>query len=149
MKRGKKKLAILLVASILAGYLPIDSGMQLVNAEEDIVTTSTDLQQMVSESLTITTEDFVIVDGVLTQYTGSGEEVVIPDGVTSIADGVFNGQSGIVCLELPDTLTALGNSSLRNMSSLSLKLQKIQRATSIHPANTVIIRWRKLFLKHS
>ena len=33
--------------------------------------------------------DFVIENGILTEYKGSGGDVVIPDGVTSIRSGAF------------------------------------------------------------
>ena len=56
VKKGKKQLAVLLVASMLAGYLPIDSGIQLVNAEEDIVTTSIDPQESVEAEVTQSSE---------------------------------------------------------------------------------------------
>ena len=35
--------------------------------------------------------DFIIIDGVLTKYTGPGGDVVIPAGVTSIGDSAFSG----------------------------------------------------------
>lgn len=35
------------------------------------------------------TNDFVIEHGVLTKYTGSEGDVVIPEGVTTIGDGAF------------------------------------------------------------
>ena len=35
--------------------------------------------------------DFIIEDGVLIEYVGDESEVVIPDGVTAIGDGVFVG----------------------------------------------------------
>ena len=36
------------------------------------------------------TNDFVIEHGVLTKYTGSGWDAVIPEGVTTIGDGAFS-----------------------------------------------------------
>ena len=38
-------------------------------------------------------EDFVIENGVLVEYSGTGGSVVIPDGVTEIAPEVFYGFS--------------------------------------------------------
>ena len=35
--------------------------------------------------------DFIIEDGVLKEYVGEESDVVIPDGVTAIGDGVFDG----------------------------------------------------------
>lgn len=48
--------------------------------EEDFEDTSADTEQ---------NPDFVISDGVLTEYTGSDEEVVIPDQVKEIGSKVF------------------------------------------------------------
>ncbi|MBQ3496701.1 MAG: leucine-rich repeat protein [Oscillospiraceae bacterium] len=49
----------------------------------------------VSSTALATEEDFIIEDGVLTYYGGSGGEVTIPDGVTSIGAGAF-----FLCKEL-------------------------------------------------
>ena len=36
-------------------------------------------------------QDFVIENGVLTKYTGSGGDVIIPEGVTKIGNSAFSG----------------------------------------------------------
>lgn len=46
--------------------------------------------------------DFVIENGVLTKYVGSGGDVVIPEGVTEIGDMAFAGSS-IKNVEIPDS----------------------------------------------
>ena len=43
----------------------------------------------VSSDVEVVSDDFVIVNGVLTKYTGSGGDVVIPEGVTSIGYMAF------------------------------------------------------------
>jgi hypothetical protein len=48
--------------------------------------------------------DFVIENGILKEYVGSGGEVVIPEGVTGIAYGVF----GNSC----DQLLAVGTADI-------------------------------------
>ena len=62
---------------------------------------------------------FDIEDGILVEYHGSDEHVVIPDGVTEIADEVFDGCSSLVSVTLPDTLTVIGGSAFAECSNLS------------------------------
>lgn len=52
------------------------------------------------------TNDFVIAHGVLTKYTGSGGDAVIPEGVTTIGDGAFFGCDGLPS-DLAPTASAL------------------------------------------
>ncbi|MCI9588282.1 MAG: leucine-rich repeat protein [Oscillospiraceae bacterium] len=52
-------------------------------------------------------EEFVIKDGVLTEYNGPGGDVVIPDGVIEIPREVFNGNKDITSLVIPDSVTDL------------------------------------------
>jgi len=51
-------------------------------------------------------ENFVIDNGVLTQYLGAGYNlhVVVPDGVTEIAENAFANHVGIVSVTLPDSV---------------------------------------------
>jgi len=55
-------------------------------------------------------DDFVIVNGELTEYHGPGGDVVIPDGVTAIAynrstmKGAFEGRSDITSITIPNSV---------------------------------------------
>lgn len=61
----------------------------------------------------------------LTKYTGSATDVVIPETVTSIADSVFEGNSVIKTVVIPDTVTAIGDNSFNNCANLeSITLSK-------------------------
>ena len=51
--------------------------------------------------------DFVIKNGVLTKYTGMGGHIVIPEGVTEIAEYVFQFKP-VTSLKLPSTLKIIG-----------------------------------------
>ena len=54
-------------------------------------------------------EDFEIdEDGVLVKYVGPGGDVVIPDGVTSIGEGVFYYCSSLTSVIIPDGVTSIG-----------------------------------------
>ncbi len=73
-------------------------------------------------------DDFTITDGVLTAYTGTSKEVVIPDGVTSIGEKAFYSK-GITSVVIPDSVKRIekqafyGNSL--NTVSLSEGLEYI------------------------
>ena len=52
-------------------------------------------------------DDFVIEDGVLTKYTGSGGVVAVPDGVRIIGRGAFEGCDCLTELYLPESVVEL------------------------------------------
>lgn len=52
--------------------------------------------------------DFIIEDGVLTEYVGPGGDVVIPEGVTSIGDSAFHWCSRLTSVVIPDSVTSIG-----------------------------------------
>ena len=49
--------------------------------------------------------EFVIADGVLTQYNGAGGDVTIPEGVTSIGECAFEGRYDLTSVEIPSGVT--------------------------------------------
>lgn len=55
--------------------------------------------------------DFIIENGVLKKYTGSGGDVVIPDGVTTIGDCAFKECVSLITVTIPDSVTSIGNSA--------------------------------------
>ena len=56
--------------------------------------------------------NFVIENGVLKEYTGSGGDVVIPEGVTSISWWTFEGCSGLTSVTFPGSIVEIGNDSV-------------------------------------
>lgn len=62
--------------------------------------------------------EFEIENGVLVKYNGLGGEVVIPDGVTSIAEYVFNSNGAITSVTMPEGLTAIGQYAFYNCYNL-------------------------------
>ncbi len=63
-------------------------------------------------------KDFDIENGVLTKYTGSNGDVVIPEGITSIGDNAFSGCSSLESITLPEGVTSIGWGAFRDCSSL-------------------------------
>ena len=50
-------------------------------------------------------QDFIIEKGVLVKYTGEGEDVIIPDGVTAIGDKAFCGCNALTNVTIPESVT--------------------------------------------
>ena len=63
--------------------------------------------------------DFTIKNGVLTKYNGSGGDVVIPEGVTSISDFAFGLNSTMTSVTIPKTVTAIGEDTFSTCSGLT------------------------------
>ena len=57
--------------------------------------------------------------GVLTSYTGSAKNVVIPEGVRDIVYGVFNGNETITSISIPSSVTNIGTASFSGCTSLT------------------------------
>ena len=57
---------------------------------------------------------FLIEDGVLLEYNGFGGTVVIPDGVTRIANNVFVGNQSVTGVVFPSTLEEIGSSAFNH-----------------------------------
>ena len=50
------------------------------------------------------TKDFIIENGTLVDYTGQGETVIIPDGVTEIGQGAFRNCRNLTNITIPDSV---------------------------------------------
>ena len=60
--------------------------------------------------------DFIIKNGVLTEYKGSGGDVVIPDTVTGIGELAFEGCTGLKSVTIPDSVTSIGANAFSGTS---------------------------------
>lgn len=69
--------------------------------------------------LVLADADFIIENGALTQYNGSGGDVTIPAGVTSIGDGVFSNCYNLASVVIPDSVTSIGNNVFWGCKSLT------------------------------
>ena len=83
--------------------------------EEELEVEEAEEQEMLEA---ITAEDLQIEGYKVTKYTGTGGEVVIPEGITSIADYAFSNVTGITSITLPSTLTSIGYMSFSNCTNL-------------------------------
>lgn len=62
------------------------------------------------EAATQGKQEFVITDGVLSEYNGTSKNVVLPEGITRISKNVFE-DSDITTITLPSTLEEIGDSA--------------------------------------
>lgn len=68
-------------------------------------------------------EDFTIEDGVLTGYSGKASRVEIPEGVTAIGKGAFEGNRRIKSVTIPDSCLRVGYEAFydcQNLTELTL-----------------------------
>lgn len=70
--------------------------------------------QMTSDTI----DKFVIEEGVLTKYTGKEADIIIPEGVTEIADRVFLSRSFIKSVTFPEGLKKIGDFAFCDCSGL-------------------------------
>lgn len=64
------------------------------------------------------TKDFIIENGTLVDYTGQGETVIIPDGVTKIGQGAFRNCRNLTNITIPDSVREIDHNAFRDCSSL-------------------------------
>ena len=91
----------------------------VLDPSEELLEASFD-SSMEQDGLAVTTNDsdgIEIENGVLTKYSGTSEEVVIPDGVTSIGDGAFK-ESSVSKVIMPNGITSIGESAFSECYSL-------------------------------
>lgn len=63
--------------------------------------------------------DFIIENGELIKYRGTGTYVEIPDGVTSIGYGAFLRSENLVSVKFPDSVTKVGQKVFGDCTSLT------------------------------
>ena len=115
----KKLLAVGMTAAIFlsagSAVFAADGSAAEVVSPSEAVTAPAKSSRMTAAS------DFVIKNGVLTDYTGSGGNVVIPDTVTSIGDYAFLECTSLKSVTIPKSVTSIGEGVFLEC----LKLEKI------------------------
>lgn len=61
---------------------------------------------------------FIIENGELTAYTGSGGDIVIPDTVTGIRDNAFVGNMTLTSVTIPETVVSIGANAFAGCANL-------------------------------
>lgn len=61
---------------------------------------------------------FIIENGELTAYTGSGGDIVIPDSVTGIRDNAFSGNLTLTSVTIPDSVVTIGAGAFSGCTNL-------------------------------
>lgn len=69
--------------------------------------------------ISVAAGDFTIENGVLTKYTGTAANVIIPDGVTSIRYSVFENCTSLTSVTIPESMTTIGCYAFRGCTSLT------------------------------
>ena len=88
--------------------------------------------------------DFEIdTDGTLIKYNGNNDTVTIPEGVTKIGEGAFNG-SPLACITIPEGVEIIGKQAFNNCNklvsiSLPFTILKIEDEAFSHSALRSII----------
>ena len=77
--------------------------------------------------------DFVIKNGVLTEYTGEGEEkVTIPDSVTKIGENIFAGCSNLKNIKAPAGFKDTLPEKLKKQVKFTVYNEKKQKYTILN-----------------
>lgn len=87
----------------------------------------------------LTTDDngFVIYDGnTVVNYVGSALEVIVPDGITTIAASAFNGLGHLTSVTIPDSVTGIGQRAFEGCDGLQSITLPFVGATKDGTTNT-------------
>jgi hypothetical protein len=97
--------------------------MQKAATMEESISEEVDvpIKDSISEAGAVPTEEaeeFIIENGVLEEYNGSGSTVSIPDTVTTIKFGVFENNKDINKLIIPSSVTEIGSGAFCGCDNL-------------------------------
>ena len=118
-------LAVVMMITLIA---PANSGMTIYNGpvaqqNKQIASAFSDLASALFPKA-LAESDFVITDGVLTQYNGTDAVVTIPSGVTKIGDRAFKGCTALTGLVIPEGVTAIAADAFEGCTDLTLTVTR-------------------------
>lgn len=102
---------------IVFGIMCVIAAMILIGRNEI-------LYAQAEENSTTENEDFLVIDGVLVEYYGNEEEVVIPDtlGITSIGRCAFTNSNKLRSVMLPEGIKSIGEGAFQGCQYLETVL---------------------------
>ncbi|MGN0485428.1 MAG: leucine-rich repeat protein [Lachnospiraceae bacterium] len=120
-KQGFGKRAIALgMSSVLVCTTPVFAqdvtGQNTVDTGVKVMQATTVAADVVEES---PLSDFEINDGVLEDYLGSASQVVIPSGVTKIANGAFKYNENLTTVVIPEGVTIIDTNAFEHCENLT------------------------------
>lgn len=121
-------LAILLSLVMLQAMLPVsafaaDEAGDAADEADEAAETVEDVGQAKLARVQNTDPNFEIdEDGVLVAYHGPGGYVIIPDGVTAIGDYVFTENEKVTGVNIPESVTYIGESAFAGTSLTSITI---------------------------
>ena len=66
-----------------------------------------------------TDSDFQIEEDILVAYLGDGGEVIVPEGVTAVAENAFRNSGAVTSVTLPEGVASIGDSAFENCTGLT------------------------------
>ena len=84
---------------------------------------------------------FIIENGELTAYTGSGGDITIPDTVTGISDNVFSGNTSLTSVTIPGSVISIGSGAFSGCTNL---YRAVVPASVVNIGNSVFAGCRSL-----
>ncbi|MBQ3425421.1 MAG: leucine-rich repeat protein [Clostridia bacterium] len=98
---------------------PIEIDLVPPEADGEDATATAQLPVETLSSPESNSEDFQITDGVLEKYLGSGGDVVIPYGVTTIGERAFKGCTSLTNVTIPENVVSIGVGAFWDCNSLA------------------------------
>ena len=138
----------------------VESSAEVISSSMSVSSrTGNEIEKDQDENCSISS-DFVIEGTTLTKYNGKNSRVVVPEGITEIADGVFKWQREIKEIVLPETLVSVGCESiccfslerinipanLTNISEGAFFNAKEIKYIDIHPDNRNYVIYKGAFI---